>query len=95
MKTIAKCAAITSVVMLTASGAAWAQGYGPNQGLSENQGLGPNQGFVQNQNFRGNMGLSPAAAQNELSRYGCTDTTISSRCGAGLPMQWKTGRRSM
>jgi hypothetical protein len=73
MNTIAKCAAIASVVMLTAGGAAWAQSYGPNQGFSENQGLGPNQGFVQNQGFRGNMGLNPAAAQNELSRYGYTD----------------------
>ncbi len=88
MKTIAKCAAVASVALLSASGAAWAQGYGANQGFNPNQGTNqgfqqPNQGInqrlqqpnpgVQEQGFRGDVGFSPMAAQNELMRYGYTD----------------------
>jgi hypothetical protein len=90
MKTIAKCAAVASIALLSAGGAAWAQGYGANQGFTPNQGMNPNQqtnqgfqqpyqgaqeqGFrAQEQGFRGNLGFSPMAAQNELSRFGYTD----------------------
>lgn len=62
MKTIAKCAAVASVVMLTAGSAAWAQNYGSNP----NFGPGPN-------NVQQSFGAGPGNVQNELSRFGYTD----------------------
>lgn len=51
MNTVAKCAAIASVVLLTAGSAAWAQSYG-NSGTYGSQGA--NQTY--SQNSQGNFG---------------------------------------
>lgn len=63
MKTIAKCATVASVVMLTAGSAAWAQNYSSN----------PNYGPRPNNNVQQNFGPGPNNVENELSRFGYTD----------------------
>lgn len=58
MRTVAKCAAIASVVLLTAGSAAWAQGYGNSSGNYINPGYNPgyNQGFNPGYNQSHNPG---------------------------------------
>jgi hypothetical protein len=63
MNTVAKCAAIASVVLLTAGSAAWAQSYG-NSGSYGNQGA--NQGYSQNN--QGNFGNQ--GAYGNQTQYG-------------------------
>jgi hypothetical protein len=65
MRTVAKCAAIASVVLLTAGSAAWAQGYSNNSGNYVNPGYnqsynpgyqGANSGWGNQGNWSNNQG---------------------------------------
>lgn len=68
MRTVAKCAAIASVVLLTAGSAAWAQGYGNNAGnygnQSYNQGYNPGYQGANTGNWGNNQGYQGTNAGN-------------------------------
>lgn len=88
MRTVAKCAAIASVVLLTAGSAAWAQGYGNNAGNYGNQGY--NQGY--NPGYQGantgNWGNNQGSQGANGGNWG------GNQAGWGQGMQGSSGQYS-
>lgn len=69
MKTLAKCAAVGSVMLLTAGSAAWAQGYNTNTGNYGNQGYTPNT-QPYNQSNQGYQGANNGNWNNSQAGWG-------------------------
>ena len=81
MRTVAKCATIASVVLLTAGSAAWAQGYGNDTGnngnQSYNQGYNPGSQGANAGNWGGNQAGWGQGMQGSSGQY-------SENTGAGF-----------